>query len=351
MAKRNPEKTRTTEIILSTEQQKDLVKNILSTGGIASISWHALKSETSHFIMIAHLIMRITDDIADSLYISIALKKKILTILEQAVKDENDIKKLSPLLLKIPMHPSLDLKFIFKLTDLLTLMHAYPSDFKEYFIDMFTCFKKACFFDIHMIVSNNKNNILQTQKDFDLYIYQVAGCIGEFFARSLLRFDRTAVNMSEEKAVTSAIHFGKAFQIINILGDLSFDVFEGRIYIPLSELKKHNINPLHILSNPRNLSPILNSMRMLSLQHLQKTYPLITSCTNKIFKMTLIFQYFVYLSLLEFYRTDAYYQKLTKPKKIKLPFYKYISIGCLSFISLFFFQTIDRYIQRKFFKK
>jgi phytoene synthase len=44
-----------------------------------------------------------------------------------------------------------------------------------------------------------------------------------------------------------AVHLGKALQLTNILRDVRTDAERGRIYLPLSELKKFNVSPDEIL--------------------------------------------------------------------------------------------------------
>ena len=46
-----------------------------------------------------------------------------------------------------------------------------------------------------------------------------------------------------------AVYLGKALQLTNILRDVRTDAGRGRIYLPLSELKKFNVSPDEILQH------------------------------------------------------------------------------------------------------
>ena len=44
-----------------------------------------------------------------------------------------------------------------------------------------------------------------------------------------------------------AVYLGKALQLTNILRDVRADAERGRIYLPLSELERHQVTPAEIL--------------------------------------------------------------------------------------------------------
>ena len=74
----------------------------------------------------------------------------------------------------------------------------------------------------------------------DAYCYRVASAVGllsiEIFGYSEMALARVY-----------AIHLGRALQLTNILRDVKTDAERGRIYLPLSELKKFNVGEDEIL--------------------------------------------------------------------------------------------------------
>ncbi|HUA64653.1 MAG TPA: presqualene diphosphate synthase HpnD [Alphaproteobacteria bacterium] len=77
-------------------------------------------------------------------------------------------------------------------------------------------------------------------EQLDAYCYCVASAVGllsiEIFGYS---------NMARTRPY--AVHLGRALQLTNILRDVKTDAARGRIYLPLSELKKFNVSEDEIL--------------------------------------------------------------------------------------------------------
>ncbi len=78
-----------------------------------------------------------------------------------------------------------------------------------------------------------------TYEELELYCYRVASLVG------LLSVEIFGYQNQECRAY--AIALGKALQLTNILRDVRGDAERGRIYLPLSELERHNVTPEEIL--------------------------------------------------------------------------------------------------------
>lgn len=78
---------------------------------------------------------------------------------------------------------------------------------------------------------------LKEAADLDLYTYQVAGCVGEFWTRLCRRHVFPSAKLDETLFFDRAVRFGKGLQLINILRDLPADLTNGRCYLPASQLK------------------------------------------------------------------------------------------------------------------
>lgn len=73
---------------------------------------------------------------------------------------------------------------------------------------------------------------ITTNEELDLYTFQVAGCVGEFWTRlSALKMPSFAKAPLEE-LIDRGIRFGKGLQLINVLRDVSKDAAIGRSYLP-----------------------------------------------------------------------------------------------------------------------
>ena len=83
---------------------------------------------------------------------------------------------------------------------------------------------------------------LQRYEEFEqleLYCYRVASVVG--------RLSIEIFGYQNPACRDYAVYLGKALQLTNILRDVRIDAGRGRIYLPLSELKKFNVSPGEIL--------------------------------------------------------------------------------------------------------
>jgi len=76
-------------------------------------------------------------------------------------------------------------------------------------------------------------------EQLDLYCYRVASVVG-LLSIEIFGYQNPASR-------DYAIYLGKALQMTNILRDVRSDAERGRIYLPLSELRRFNVSPEEIL--------------------------------------------------------------------------------------------------------
>jgi len=79
----------------------------------------------------------------------------------------------------------------------------------------------------------------ETWESLEQYCYRVASVVGLL---SIEIFGHT------QPCGDYAIHLGKALQLTNILRDVGNDAARGRIYLPLAELKQHEVTEAEILA-------------------------------------------------------------------------------------------------------
>ncbi len=82
-------------------------------------------------------------------------------------------------------------------------------------------------------------NRYQTWQELEQYCYRVASVVG------LLSIE--IFGYSDPACRDYAIYLGKALQLTNILRDVRTDADRGRIYLPQSELQRHQVDPAEIL--------------------------------------------------------------------------------------------------------
>ena len=79
---------------------------------------------------------------------------------------------------------------------------------------------------------------MESDADLDLYCYQVAGTVGRLMAALLGVHAREAV-----QADRAARALGGAMQRTNILRDIDEDLANGRVYLPVSALRRAGLDP------------------------------------------------------------------------------------------------------------
>lgn len=84
----------------------------------------------------------------------------------------------------------------------------------------------------------------ETLDDLLLYCHRVASVVG------LLSIE--IFGYTDPRCKEYAIHLGKALQLTNILRDVSNDAAKGRIYLPLTDLRRFHVSESQILHGPHN---------------------------------------------------------------------------------------------------
>jgi farnesyl-diphosphate farnesyltransferase len=110
---------------------------------------------------------------------------------------------------------------------------------------------------------------LETLDELDRYTYLVAGCVGEFWTDlhmahrpRLARWDPLAMR-------ATAVRFGKALQMTNVLRDVPSDLAQGRCYLPAHELAELSLTPADMLTadGAARARPLLSRLLGIALAH------------------------------------------------------------------------------------
>ena len=88
---------------------------------------------------------------------------------------------------------------------------------------------------------------LKDLAELDLYIYYVAGCVGEFWTGITMAHTEPLRHWSGERMSEIGVRFGKALQMTNVLRDAPKDLRIGRCYLPEAELGRAGVTPEDLL--------------------------------------------------------------------------------------------------------
>ena len=101
---------------------------------------------------------------------------------------------------------------------------------------------------------------LENYSEMDDYAYRVAGSVGEFWTEICLNHAFDVDDKKRHEMMDSAVRFGKALQLINILRDIPEDLSIGRCYIPGEDLREIGLSPIDLLDkgNMDSFRPLMN---------------------------------------------------------------------------------------------
>lgn len=113
---------------------------------------------------------------------------------------------------------------------------------------------------------------LKTMADLDLYTYNAAGCVGEFWTRLMCAHRAALRDWDVERMSQMGIRFGKGLQYTNVLRDLAVDLRRGRCYIPIELLEAAGVKPAALLDPAafQQFKPALNQLLRIALEHLDQ---------------------------------------------------------------------------------
>jgi farnesyl-diphosphate farnesyltransferase len=113
---------------------------------------------------------------------------------------------------------------------------------------------------------------LKTSADLDLYTYNAAGCVGEFWTRLMCAHRAALRDWDVARMAQVGIRFGKGLQYTNVLRDVAADLRRGRCYIPAELLETAGLKAADLL-DPAALpkfKPVLARLLRVALEHLDQ---------------------------------------------------------------------------------
>ncbi len=121
--------------------------------------------------------------------------------------------------------------------------------------------------------SESELTAFSSLKDLDVYIYKVAGCVGEFWTNIMCaHLPHIRRHWDRDSKIQIGVRFGKGLQLTNILKDLPKDLRRGRCYIPMELLAQVGLEPRDLL-NKRSMPafrPVLQTLVKANLAHLDQ---------------------------------------------------------------------------------
>ena len=103
----------------------------------------------------------------------------------------------------------------------------------------------------------------------DRYIYQVAGCVGEFWTAITMAHQPALKAWDRQPMSETGVAFGKALQLTNVLRDVPRDLREGRCYLPRADLAAIGMSPEELLDPAKGTAarPVLVAWLQVAMEY------------------------------------------------------------------------------------
>ncbi|KAI9808612.1 MAG: hypothetical protein M1825_003762 [Sarcosagium campestre] len=112
---------------------------------------------------------------------------------------------------------------------------------------------------------------MSTEEDLDRYAYRVAGTVAELCLELVFHHHgKDMASSQRSRLIKAGGRMGAALQCVNIARDIEVDAKIGRVYLPTTWLKKHEISPEHIIKDPG--LPQVEALRDQMLDKAEKIY-------------------------------------------------------------------------------
>jgi farnesyl-diphosphate farnesyltransferase len=225
-------------------------------------------------IGLAYLLARAADTIADTSIVPPAERLALLLSLRAAVNGASDQ---SAQLQRVAgqvaaQQTQSDEKVLLEsLEPALAILPQLSDDDRRAVREIVTTLTQGMEFDLRTFPDEQSGRIVALREwgELDLYTYQVAGCVGEFWTK--MTYAHLPGTLAEDPGVMVArgIRFGKALQLTNVLRDCGKDLRIGRCYLPSTLLEQVDLTPRDLLEPGTSLraQPLMRELVGKALDH------------------------------------------------------------------------------------
>ena len=189
-------------------------------------------------VALAYLLARAADSVADMQEVPCELQIQLLTLFRRLVQSvELDEAGVLQFIQEVPeqyVKPG-EQRLIQALLPVFNHYLALPQADRVDVRHVVMTLTEGMLFDLdYFDVTPNDVRALSEDRQIQRYTYLVAGCVGEFWTRLMLRhFSILSHDAAASRLQQQGIRFGQALQFTNILRDIYEDAERGRCYLPI----------------------------------------------------------------------------------------------------------------------
>lgn len=265
-----------------------------------------LPIEIHDTLSLTYLLARITDNIVDDISVSYYKKIYFIYLLRNEITENTDeFNKSSFEKIQLSLLNSVKDKELLQALPLcLQYFLALPVADKQLAVNtlqiIFSGFEK----DTDTFTYRNKMVCFKRITELDKYLYEIAGCVGEFWTELCFLHWPNYSKLSLPEAKSLAVDYGKALQLVNILRDLRTDLQENRCYIPAEQLDKEKIDKTELRNKPQLIFPLVDYWREQAEDYLSSAAKYIINVKIKRLRFALLLPLFIAIKTLDLLEED-----------------------------------------------
>jgi len=211
------------------------------------LTLRVLPSNVRAPIGLAYLLARAADTIADTRLIQPKERLSHLLEFREQVEGPADAEALSRIGLLHAENQALsqELALLSSLPQIFSMLETVGEEDRALIRSVVVTLSKGMEVDLTTFAEEDSGQIaaLSDSAALDGYIYQVAGCVGEFWTAITMAHTPGLADWDGARMGQMGVKFGKALQMTNILRDVPKDLRLGRCYFPQDQLDAFRITP------------------------------------------------------------------------------------------------------------
>lgn len=255
-------------------QERRLLEDLLR--GVSRsfyLTIRVLPADLRRPVGLAYLLARAADTITDTKLLSPNQRREHLLAFREQVKGPATSAPLQRIAQALTGKQSIaeERTLIMSLPSALSLLEATPEPDRSLVRSVVVTLTLGMEDDLTTFPAEDSGTVaaLQDGAALDRYIYQVAGCVGEFWTAITMAHVPALRGWNQTSMSQAGVAFGKALQLTNVLRDVPKDLRSGRCYLPEIDLASIGMRAEAMLdpANGDQARPILVAWIRNALEH------------------------------------------------------------------------------------
>ena len=237
---------------ISPAQRRRLLEGLLR--GVSRsfyLTLRVLPSSLRQTVGLAYLLARAADTIADTRLLSPSRRLGHLLAFRQQLEGPARLEPLQQIELELTDKQSLpeERELLASLPAAFSLLEGLPEPDGHLVREVVRSLTRGMEADLITFPAEDSGLVgsIEAAAALDRYIYQVAGCVGEFWTAITMAHVPALKAWDSQRMSETGVAFGKALQLTNVLRDVPRDLRIGRCYLPRADLAVIGISPQDLL--------------------------------------------------------------------------------------------------------